>query len=162
MVTAGGILGYVDNNEITLVPLPTTVNTNAPIVDINNRAVVVVRYKTYNLPYYLDAGRSAWVPLLGIGQTGGWFNTYPNIDSTGIARLDKITKTLNQMLPARTVLKYTGQNNYGVRFPFAASAAYSIINAEFPGGVVQTYNGSFTSADRALYDRNYQHIKSVL
>ncbi|MBR5153526.1 MAG: hypothetical protein IKW57_01910 [Alphaproteobacteria bacterium] len=162
MVTAGGILGYVDNNEITLVPLPTTVNTNAPIVDINNRAVVVVRYKTYNLPYYLDAGRSAWVPLLGIGQTGGWFNTYPNIDSTGIARLDKITKTLNQMLPARTVLKYTGQNNYGVRFPFAASTAYSIINAEFPGGVVQTYNGSFTSVDRALYDRNYQHIKSVL
>ncbi|MBE6457801.1 MAG: hypothetical protein E7011_03290 [Alphaproteobacteria bacterium] len=161
MVVAGGVLGYVDNNEITLIPLPTVLNTYAPIVDINNRAVVVVLYRGYNLPYYLDASAGTWVPLLGIGANGGWFNTYPQTPTTGISKLDDITQLLNRMLMPRTVSPYVGQNASGVQFPSASTLAYSTINAMFPLGVVTSYNGTFSPSDQKLYDNNYQKMRNL-
>jgi len=157
--TAGGVLGYVNGKELKLIPLPTVVNTYSTIVQINVRAVVVVDYNGYKLPYYVEPTAGSWRPLLGIGQMGGWFNTYPS--DTGITTIDSITNTLNQILAPANVSKFVG-GAAGASFPVAAPAAYQIINAEFPNGVVQTYNGTFTPADQALYNSNYNKMKNAL
>ena len=49
----------------------------------------------------------------------------------------------------------------GAQFPGAATGAYSIINAEFPNGVVQSNSGAMSSGDQQLYDNNYQRIKNL-
>ena len=157
--TAGGVLGYVNGKELKLIPLPTVVNTYSTIVQINVRAVAVVDYNGYKLPYYVEPTAGSWRPLLGIGQMGGWFNTYPS--DTGITTIDSITNTLNQILAPANVSKFVG-GAAGSAFPVAAPAAYQIINAEFPNGVVQTYNGTFTPADQALYNSNYNKMKNAL
>jgi len=159
MNIAMGSLGTVDGRTLTLVPLPTTVNSNAPIVMIDGRVVVVVLYNGYKLPFYL-AGQT-WEPLMGIGSVGHWFNVYPNSPLSGIAKIDAITNLLNQQLSPSLVMRYANANNvYGVTFPMADQSAFNIINSEFPNGVVQT--GNFTDADRTLYNNNYQMMQKKM
>ena len=68
---------------------------------------------------------------------------------------------LNQKLAPTMVQKYTGVNATGVQLPFAAPAAYSVINAEFTDGVVQTYTGALSGSDKTLHDNNYNKIKAI-
>ena len=160
MNNANGVLGRVDNNIITLARLQTLSGTYAPIVNISGRAVIAVIYAGHYLPYYMDASAGRWVPLLGIGNVGGWFNTYPQ-NPTGITVIDQITNILNQQLLPNTVRQFIGINATGAQFPGAATGAYSIINAEFPNGVVQSNSGTMSSGDQQLYDNNYQRIKNL-
>ena len=160
MNNAKGVLGRVDNNIITLAGLQTLSGTYAPIVNISGRAVIAVIYAGHYLPYYMDASAGRWVPLLGIGNVGGWFNTYPQ-NPTGITVIDQITNILNQQLLPNTVRQFIGINATGAQFPGAATGAYSIINAEFPNGVVQSNSGAMSSGDQQLYDNNYQRIKNL-
>ena len=160
MNNANGVLGRVDNNIITLARLQTLSGMYAPIVNISGRAVIAVIYAGHYLPYYMDASAGRWVPLLGIGNVGGWFNTYPQ-NPTGITVIDQITNILNQQLLPNTVRQFIGINATGAQFPGAATGAYSIINAEFPNGVVQSNSGTMSSGDQQLYDNNYQRIKNL-
>ena len=163
MQKTGGILGYVDKHSVTLVPLPTVYDSDAPIVNISNRAVVVVKYNKYNLPFYLDAKTMSWMPLLGIGEQGGWFNVYPDGKNTGISAIDSIRGILNKDLIPSVVQRYVAPQNNGIQFPAAAAAAYPIINFLFVNGVVQSYDGHALSApDQQLYNSNYQLIKNLL
>ena len=145
-------LGYVNNNQISLVPLPTSVGSNAPIVVIDGYAVVVVSYAGYRLPFYMNG--TTWAPVLGIGETGHWFNVYPAVNE--IKKMDTIAGILNEKLPPFSVAKYTN-NMGGVSFPVADQKAFAIINAEFPNGVVQSVN--MTPADQQLYSNNYYLMK---
>ena len=154
---ANSVIGVVGESQITLVPMATTVNTMSPIVNINNNAVVVVNYRGHKLPFYL--GGVSWTPLLGIGQTGGWFNTY--LTNPAPTYITQIQAMLNQKLTPTMVQKYTGVNATGVQLPFAAPAAYSVINAEFTDGVVQTYTGALSGSDKTLHDNNYNKIKAI-
>lgn len=154
---ASGNLGVVDQKQVSLVPLPTTVNTTAKIVTIDGYAVAVVAYDSFRLPYYVFNGK--WRPLLGIGEKGRWFNIYPNAN-TGIKKLDNITSLLNQQLSPVIVSRYTGANAYGVSFPTASDKAFDIINAEFPNGVVQYKDMSVE--DRKLYNDNYKMMQNKL
>ena len=154
---ANSVIGVVGESQITLVPMATTVNTMSPIVNINNNAVVVVNYNGHKLPFYL--GGVSWTPLLGIGQTGGWFNTY--LTNPAPTYITQIQAMLNQKLAPTMVQKYTGVNATGVQLPFAAPAAYSVINAEFTDGVVQTYTGALSGSDKTLHDNNYNKIKAI-
>lgn len=144
--------GYVNNNQISLVPLPTSVGSSAPIVVIDGYAVVVVSYAGYRLPFYMN--RTTWAPVLGIGETGHWFNVYPAVNE--IKKMDTIAGILNEKLPPFSVAKYTN-NMGGVSFPVADQKAFAIINAEFPNGVVQNVN--MTQADQRLYSNNYYLMK---
>ncbi|MBQ4069771.1 MAG: hypothetical protein IJD52_00135 [Alphaproteobacteria bacterium] len=161
MAIAGGVLGYDNSYPITLIPLPTTLNTYVPIVNINNNAVVVVSYANHNLPYYMDANRKTWTPLLGIGVNGGWFNTYPNTPTTGIGAIDSITQILNQKLTPSVVQKYVLGDASGLRFPSAGPMAYPIINAEFPNGVVWQYTNPLSPSDQTLYNSNYALMQNM-
>ena len=154
---ANSVIGVVGESQITLVPMATTVNTMSPIVNINNNAVVVVNYRGHKLPFHL--GGVSWTPLLGIGQTGGWFNTY--LTNPAPTYITQIQAMLNQKLAPTMVQKYTGVNATGVLLPFAAPAAYSVINAEFTDGVVQTYTGALSGSDKTLHDNNYNKIKAI-
>ena len=154
---ANSVIGVVGESQITLVPMATTVNTMSPIVNINNNAVVVVNYRGHKLPFYL--GGVSWTPLLGIGQTGGWFNTY--LTNPAPTYITQIQAMLNQKLAPTTVKKYIGVNSTGIQLPFAAPAAYSVINAEFTDGVVQTYTGALSGSDKTLHDNNYNKIKAI-
>ena len=152
-------LGVVNGSMIKLIPMATTNNTTAKIVNINGNAVAVVDYRGHNLPYYVNGTTGSWVPLLGIGKTGGWFNTY--LSNTPSSVVEQIKKVLNQQLKPETVSKFIGANSLGVQFPYAASDAYNVINAEFPGGVVETFNGVFSPADQTLYNNNYQRMLNL-
>lgn len=147
--------GYVNNNQISLVPLPTSVGSSAPIVVIDGYAVVVVSYAGYRLPFYMNG--TTWAPVLGIGETGHWFNVYPAVNE--IKKMDTIAGVLNEKLPPFSVAKYTN-NMGGVSFPVADQKAFAIINAEFPNGVVQSVN--MTPADQQLYSNNYYLMKSKI
>ena len=162
MQNAGGVIGNQNGATLKLVPLPTTINSYAPIVDINGYAVVVVDYRGYRLPYYMNSKTMRWEPLLGIGTNGGWFNVYPTPSQSGIAVIDSIARYLKQRLNPFVVSRYVGQGAVNVRFPMAGPAAYQIINAEFPNGVVNINNGAMTPADQLLYNNNYQLIKQKL
>ena len=162
MNTAVGPLGTVNNNEIRLIPMPTTDGTNAPIVNLDGRAVVVVDYRGNNLPYYLDGRTRSWAPLLGIGENGGWFNTYTNPERTGIATIDSIRVILNDKITPSVVLRHVTVTNSGVRFPMAAYGAYAIINKLFVNGVVQSNPGVLDPASSVLYDSNYKLVYDLL
>ena len=162
MNTAVGPLGTVNNNEIRLIPMPTTDGTNAPIVNLDGRAVVVVDYRGNNLPYYLDGRTRSWAPLLGIGENGGWFNTYTNPERTGIATIDSIRVILNDKITPSVVLRHVTVTNSGVRFPMAAYGAYAIINKLFVNGVVQSNPGVLDPASSILYDSNYKLVYDLL
>ena len=159
---ASGPFGYVDSRQISLIPLPTTVGTYAPIVTVANQAVVVVDYQNYQLPYYLDGVYKSWMPLLGIGETGGWFNVFQNPTDTGIRAVDQIRLALNKNITPSVVAKYIGAVNNGLQFPDASPAAFQIINAMFINGVVQVNNGTLSPADQALYNSNYTLLQNAL
>ena len=162
MQNAGGVIGNVNGSDIKLIPLSTTVDSYAPIVDINSYAVVVVDYRGYKLPYYMNPLAMRWEPLLGIGTNGGWFNMYPNPAQTSIPVIDSIAAHLTIKLTPMLVSRYVGKNASDVHFPFAAPSAYQTINAEFPNGVVNVNNGAMTPSDQLLYNNNYQLIKQKL
>lgn len=154
-----GFLGMVDGNMVKLVPMKTTDNTDAKIININGNAVVVVDYRGHNIPFFANDNTGSWVPLLGIGVNGGWFNTYPA--SGAPAFVVQIQNLLNQKLAPSTVAQFVGANALGVQFPAPAYDAYTVINAEFPNGVVQTYTVPMSSADQTLYNNNYNRIKNL-
>lgn len=158
MHNANNVLGVVDGKQVTLVPLPTTVNTNAKLVEINKNVVAVVGYDGYKLPYYVKNGN--WAPLLGIGETSGhWFNVYPKAN-TGIKKLDMITNLMNQQINPSVVVRYTSFNAGAFALPLAAVSAFGIINSEFPNGVVQSEN--MTAQEARLYSDNYELMKNKL
>ncbi len=152
-------LGFVNGNMIKLVPMNTVNGTNAKILNINGNAVAVVDYRGHRLPYYVNGQTGSWVPLLGIGKTGGWFNTY--LSNTPPAVITQISNVLNQQLKPEIVAQFVGANALGVQFPMPMQTAYDVINAEFPGGVVETFNGVFSPSDQKLYNSNYQRIKNM-
>lgn len=157
MTNARNVLGYVGNKPVTLVSLPTTMNNaTAPIVMIDGRAVVVVLYDKHKLPFYLED--KSWEPLLGIGEEGRWFNVYP--EEIGIKKIEVISGLLNKQLTPNVVMQYMTQNNSGVSFPVADKSAFSIINSEFPKGVVQKVQMS--DADKRLYNDNYLLVRQSL
>ncbi|MBP3397366.1 MAG: hypothetical protein J6K82_00355 [Alphaproteobacteria bacterium] len=160
-----GAVGFIgaNNDEVRIVPLPTTVNSNAPIVGISGKPVVVVEYRNHKFPFYVNASTMSWAPLLGIGENGGWFNVYPPKQGggSGIDFIDDITQWLNQKLNPTDVMQFAGQNQSGVQYPAPSTSAYKIINAEFPNGVIQTNNGTLTPAQNAIYNSNYSIIKSM-
>ena len=149
---AAGVIGYVGNDAITLVPMPTSQNTTAHIVNINNNAVAVVNWRGHYLPFYTHASSAQWFPLLGIGANGGWFNTYPQ---TNIPQIDNIAAIMGQKLPVTTVAQQISS------LPTPRGDAYQIINKEFVNGVIQTYNGSFTPQEQQLYNNNFYLIKNL-
>lgn len=154
---AGGVLGYVGEKSVTLVSLPTTVDTKAKLVDVDGKAVAVVEYNDYKLPFYIKDTK--WTPLLGIGKKGRWFNVYPK-SSAEIKTLTMITNLMNKKIDPTIVVKYVGPNASGVSLPVAADKAFDIINAEFPNGVVQSEDMS--AADAKLYSDNYNLIQRKL
>lgn len=162
MQNAGGVIGVINGQSLKLIPLPTTINSYAPIVDINGKAVVVVDYRGHRLPYYMNPMTMRWEPLLGIGVNAGWFNVYPNPSQSGIAIIDSISGQLVQKLKPSVVSRYVGNYATGTRFPMAGPAAYQTINAEFPNGVVNTNTGAMSPSDQLLYNNNYQLIKQKL
>ena len=150
---------FVDGNMVKLVPMPTTNGTDAKIVNINGNAVVVVDYRGHKLPYFVNDKTVSWAPLLGIGKTGGWFNTYP---ADGVPSfIVEIQNVLNQQLKPATVAQFVRPNSLGVQFPLPADSAYDIINAEFTNGVVETFNGTFSPSDQTLYNNNFYRIKNL-
>lgn len=152
-------LGMVNGNMIKLVPMNTANGTSAKIININGNAVAVVDYRGRRLPYYVNAQTGSWIPLLGIGKTGGWFNTYlSNIPGRVV---DQVQRALNQQLKPAIVAQFVGANALGVQFPMPALDAYNVINAEFPNGVVETFNGTFSPSDQALYNDNYNKMKNI-
>ena len=159
MNNAMTVFGVVENQSLKLVPLPTTVNTYAPIVLINGYAVAVVDYREHRFPYWVNPSSARWEPLLGIGDIAGWFNTYENPNNSGISFIDRLSDIMNEKLNPRTVLYFAAPNATGGQLPTGAKTAFGIINTEFPGGVLQ---GAITqSADRQLYDSNYNRIKHL-
>ena len=42
-----------------------------------------------------------------------------------------------------------------------SNQALGIINAEFPNGVIETFNGVFSPEEQTLYNNNYQRINSL-
>ncbi len=154
---AAGILGYVGEKPVTLVSLPTTVDTKAKLVDVYGKAVAVVEYNGYKLPFYIKDTK--WTPVLGIGKKGRWFNVYPK-SSAEIKILTMITNLMNQKIDPGVVVKYIGVNASGVALPVAGDKAFDIINAEFPNGVVQS--GDMSAADAKLYSDNYNLIQRKL
>lgn len=161
MQNANGAFGVVGTDALKLVPLDTTIGTRAPIVLIDGNAVAVVDFDGHRLPYWVNPVSGRWEPLLGIGEQGKWFNTYTNPINTGISFIDEITKQMNASLSPVTVLQIVKSNTVGGRFPNAASAAYDVINAEFPNGVVQTINEFNSASGRLLYNNNYNRIKNL-
>lgn len=162
MQNAGGIIGTQNGVSLKLIPLPTTINSYAPIVDINGNAVVVVDYRGYKLPYYMNRTTMHWEPLLGIGANGGWFNVYPNQLQSEIPVIDSIADHLGHSLTPSVVLRHISNTASGPHFPIAAPAAYQTINAEFSNGVVNTNTGTMSQSDKRLYNNNYQLIKQKL
>ncbi len=162
MQNAGGVIGNVNGFDIKLIPLPTTVNSYAPIVDINGKAVIVADYRGYRLPYYMNPVTMRWDALLGIGPNGGWFNTYPTPSQTGIPVIDSIAAQLTIKLMPMVVSRYVGQNSNDIHFPMAAYSAYQTINAEFPNGVVNVNNGTMSLSDQMLYNSNYNSLRQKL
>ena len=153
-------LGMVNGSMIKLVPMNTTNGTSAKIVNINGNAVAVVDYRGRRLPYYVNGQTGSWVPLLGIGKTGGWFNTY--LSNTPGVVVEQVQRALNQQLKPAVVAQFVGANALGVQFPMPAQDAYNVINAEFPAGVVETFNGVFSPADQNLYNNNYARMKNII
>ena len=163
MMSAGAV-GFIGNNneEIRIVPLPTTANSNAPIVSISDKPVVVVEYRNHKFPFYLNQSTMSWAPLLGIGENGGWFNVYPpKPNGSGIGFIDDITQWLNQKLTPSDVMQFVGQNATGVQYPTPRPDAYKIINAEFPNGVIQNNSGTLTPVQQAIYNSNYDIIRTL-
>lgn len=158
---AGGAFGFVTGNALKLVPLPTTNGTMAPIVRIGGRAVAVVEYRGHRFPFWVNSASARWEPLLGIGANGGWFNTYPNPAKADISFIDTIAGQMNTKLSPKTVLYFAGPNASGSNFPDASESAYTIINTEFPNGVVQSFDGGMSPADQMLYNNNYNRIKNL-
>ena len=158
---AGGVFGFITGNALKLVPLPTTNGTMAPIVRIGGRAVAVVEYRGHRFPFWVNSASARWEPLLGIGANGGWFNTYPNPAKADISFIDTIAGQMNTKLSPKTVLYFAGPNASGSNFPDASESAYTIINTEFPNGVVQSFNGGMSPADQMLYNNNYNRIKNL-
>ena len=158
---AGGAFGFITGNALKLVPLPTTNGTMAPIVRIGGRAVAVVEYRGHRFPFWVNSASARWEPLLGIGANGGWFNTYPNPAKADISFIDTIAGQMNTKLSPKTVLYFAGPNASGSNFPDASESAYTIINTEFPNGVVQSFNGGMSPADQMLYNNNYNRIKNL-
>ena len=158
---AGGAFGFITGNALKLVPLPTTNGTMAPIVRIGGRAVAVVEYRGHRFPFWVNSASARWEPLLGIGANGGWFNTYPNPAKADISFIDTIAGQMNTKLSPKTVLYFAGPNASGSNFPDASESAYTIINTEFPNGVVQSFNGGMSPADQVLYNNNYNRIKNL-
>ena len=158
---AGGAFGFITGNALKLVPLPTTNGTMAPIVRIGGRAVAVVEYRGHRFPFWVNSASVRWEPLLGIGANGGWFNTYPNPAKADISFIDTIAGQMNTKLSPKTVLYFAGPNASGSNFPDASESAYTIINTEFPNGVVQSFNGGMSPADQMLYNNNYNRIKNL-
>ncbi len=156
---ADNSLGFIDGNMIRLVRLATATGAYAPILNINGKAVVVVNYRGYNLPFYVDSG--GWVPLLGIGAIGGWFNVYPTSGKTDIAYIDGIVDILNQQLNPGVTSQFVKANHLGLMFPQPGPDAYKIINSEFTNGVIQTYNGTFSPSEQTLYNNNYNKMKNL-
>ena len=158
---AGGAFGFITGNALKLVPLPTTNGTMAPIVRIGGRAVAVVEYRGHRFPFWVNSASARWEPLLGIGANGGWFNTYPNPAKADISFIDTIAGQMNTKLSPKTVLYFAGPNASGSNFPDASESAYTIINTEFPNGVVQSFNGGMSPVDQMLYNNNYNRIKNL-
>ena len=150
---------FVGDDTLKLLPMPTENNTSAKIVKVDNSVVVVVDWRGHNLPFYINVDTGSWAPLLGIGENGGWFNVYPTKGAPTV--IVEIQNVLNQQLKPATVVQFVGANVLGLQFPNIAPAAYEIINAEFPNGVVETFNGVFTPADQILYNNNYQRILNL-
>jgi len=153
-----GSFGSVANNPLRLKTLPTVVNSNAPIVLINGKPVVVVLYKSYKLPFYMHG--TSWAPLLGIGGNN-YFNVYPTSENLqNNTKMTAIINALNASFNPAIVARYSSQVSGAVSFPTAATGALPIINSEFTNGVVQSQNMS--DADRRLYNDNYKKIQQIL
>ncbi|MBR2482968.1 MAG: hypothetical protein IKB49_03760 [Alphaproteobacteria bacterium] len=161
MRNASGAFGFITGNALKLVTLPTTNGTMAPIVRIGGRAVAVVEYRGHKFPFWVNSASARWEPLLGIGANGGWFNTCPNPAKADISFIDTIAGQMNTKLSPKTVLYFAGPNASGSNFPDASESAYTIINTEFPNGVVQSFNGGMSPADQMLYNNNYNRIKNL-
>jgi hypothetical protein len=149
---AAGVIGYVGNDALTLVPMPTAQNSTSHIVNIQNSAVVVVNWRGHYLPYYTNTSVAKWTPVLGIGENGGWFNAYP---TEKINQVENIAAILSQKLVANSVTQAISS------LPAPRSDAYQIINKEFPNGVIQAYSGSFTPQQQQLYNNNYYVVKNL-
>ena len=149
---AAGVIGYVGNDALTLVPMPTAQNSTSHIVNIQNSAVVVVNWRGHYLPYYTNTSVAKWTPVLGIGENDGWFNAYP---TEKINQVENIAAILSQKLVANSVTQAISS------LPAPRSDAYQIINKEFPNGVIQAYSGSFTPQQQQLYNNNYYVVKNL-
>ena len=150
---------FVGSDMLKLVPMPTVNNTSAKIVNIDGNAVVVVDWRGHNLPFYVNMESGSWVPLLGIGKNGGWFNVYPANGAPAV--IVEIQSILNQKFSPATVAQFVGANVLGLQFPNVTPAAYDIINAEFPNGVVEAFDGVLSPVDQTLYNNNYQRILNL-
>ena len=172
--------GRIGKHNVYLEKIPTTNGGTSEVVNVYGRAVVVVNVDGHRIPFYVSSGQAGkdalgipsgkWYPIAGIGENGtGWFNKMPDMNHNPVPELDEIVARLQKNMDAKTLKQIALDTNNGLSdaLPTPSSAAGSIINSEFPNGVVPHLEefapGKYKIPDeyRKLFDLNIQRIINI-
>ena len=172
---AKGFVGDVGRHRVFLEKLPTASGGSSEVVNIADRAVVVVNVDGHRIPFYVSSGQAGkdalgipsgkWYPIAGIGKDGeGWFNKMPDMMNNPVPELDRIVSKLESQFDPQLLKKYALNG----KIPDAHGSAGRIINSEFKNGVVpeikssgQSGVGYMNPKYQQLFDANIQHIIDI-
>lgn len=173
---AKGFVGNVGRHRVFLEKLPTASGGSSEVVNIADRAVVVVNVDGHRIPFYVSSGQAGkdalgipsgkWYPIAGIGKDGnGWFNKMPDMMNNPVPELDRIVSKLESQFDPQLLKKYALNGE----IPEAHGSAGRIINSEFKNGVVPELTpdplhpgtGHMDPKYKPLFDANIEHIKDI-
>lgn len=125
---ANGIIGYVNDSSIELVPIETANGTKDNVVSIEGHAVVVAKHNGNLIPFMVDTenGSTKWVPFTNVNVNTHAFDKYA--PKTDIMRTAQIADKLAESLSPLQMQYFASPNADGVQFASPSMNGYTTIN----------------------------------
>jgi len=127
-IRADGIIGYVEDSQIELIPIETVNGYKEKIVAIKGHAVVLVKHNNNVIPFMVDVenGVAKWLPFTNVDEKTYTINKYT--PKTDIMRTVKIAEKLTAILPPMYMQYFASPNDDGIRFAMPSTNGYKQIN----------------------------------
>lgn len=127
-IRADGIIGYVEDSQIELIPIETVNGYKEKIVTVRGHAVVLVKHNNNIIPFMVDTedGIAKWMPFVSVDENTGMINKY--VPKTDIMRTAKIVEKLTAMFVPMHMQYFASPNSDGLQFASPSTSGYEQLN----------------------------------